>query len=133
MTVGHYLTVAVLSTSLFVSRVDAQQRVGGAVLDAKVREFWLAYLAGDSATLRRVSVGRQPVRVAYLFANMTGDEARRPIVRPRPPFRVRGDTAWRTYASPAGDYKRLIDYVVRFERRCGEWRIIAITTPAAAH
>jgi hypothetical protein len=133
MTLSRYLALLVLSLSLAPGHLRAQGGPRRAVLDATLRQFLVARLNSDSATLRRVSVGRQPLYAAYLFDRLTPDDAQHPIVRTRPPLRVRGDTAWRTYASPLKDGRELLDYVVRFERRCGQWRIAAISAPAVAY
>ncbi|MDB4912036.1 MAG: hypothetical protein JWO39_2859, partial [Gemmatimonadetes bacterium] len=38
------------------------------------------------------------------------------------------DTVWRTYAVRVGDMPHdWLAYVARFERRCGRWRIAAIS------
>jgi hypothetical protein len=119
--------VGVLGMPCAVRAQGPRNRGTAVVLDTLIRKFWRAHAAADSVTLKELSVGEGPRRVAYLFDGMAPAEAERVRVRRTPRFQVRGDTAWRSYTSPWGEYHALLPYQVRFERRCGRWRIVAIS------
>ena len=113
-------------------RVAAQRRTTVVALDALMRRFWIAAVARDTAVLDSVIVGDQPRLVLGMFIGGSGEvtrtDAEQTVARQRPPTRTLGDTIWRTYAVRRGDMTHdWFPYVARFERRCGKWRIAAIS------
>jgi len=118
----------------FVPRdATAQRRSQIIELDKLMHRYWLAAVAHDSAGLDSVIVGAQPRLVLGAFVEGSGavtrSDAEQVIARQLPPMRSRADTVWRTYAVRHGDLSHdWVDYVARFERRCGRWRIAAISS-----
>ena len=111
----------------------ARHRADPPALDTLMRQFWRAIAASDTGAIRRLTVGEQPQRVAYLFGVVTDSSVARMAPREVPAFRIRGDTAWRAYGMPTPGYIGWLNYTARFEWRCGAWRIIALSSDAAAH
>jgi hypothetical protein len=107
-------------------------------LDKLMRRYWIAAVARDSAGLDNVIVGEQPRVVLGAFVvgsgAVTRADAEQVIARQLPPMRSQADTVWRTYAVRHGDMSHdWVDYVARFERRCGRWRIAAISSVNKIH
>lgn len=116
----------------------AQRRTRIAELDSLMRRYWIAAVSHDAAGLDSVIVGEQPRLVLGAFVEGSGavtrSDAKQVIARDRPSMRFRGDTVWRTYAVRWGDMSHdWLDYVARFERRCGRWRIAAISSVKPLH
>jgi hypothetical protein len=112
---------------------SAQRRARNAELDALMRHFWIAAVAGDTVGLDSMMVGEQPRLVLGAFVGGNGAvtrlDAEQMRLRRRSPMRFRGDTVWRTYSVRVGDIPHdWLDYVARFERRCGRWMIAAISS-----
>lgn len=131
------LTMMVAAVALAPRGAIAQRRSQTARLDTLMRRYWIAAVTGDSAGLDSVIVGAQPRLVlgAFLLGSggVTRVDAEQVIARQRPPTRAQGDTVWRTYAVRVGDLSHnWLDYVARFERRCGQWRIVAISSVRTA-
>ncbi|HEV7765720.1 MAG TPA: hypothetical protein VGQ76_12010 [Thermoanaerobaculia bacterium] len=121
----------IVATSTTVSRgVIAQRHPSIRDLDALMKRFWIAAVTGDTTALNSTIVGEQPRVVLGMFiGSVTRADAERVSTRRRPPMRSLGDTVWRTYAVRQGDIPRgWLHYVARFERRCGRWRIAAISS-----
>jgi hypothetical protein len=133
---GWVLTLMIAAVALGPRDAIAQRRPRIAELDRLMRRYWIAAVTRDSARLDRVIVGEQPRVVLGLFVEgsgaMTRADAEQVTARRRPPMRFQGDTVWRTYAVRVGDMPHdWLDYVARFERRCGRWRIAAISSVRA--
>jgi hypothetical protein len=116
----------------------AQRRTRIAELNALMRRYWIASVSHDAVGLDSVTVGEQPRLVLGAFVEGSGavtrTDAEQVIARKRPSMRFRGDTVWRTYAVRWGDRSHdWLDYVARFERRCGRWRIAAISSVKPLH
>lgn len=127
------LTMTVVAVALNPRDATAQQRPRSAELDTLMRRYWIAAVAGDAAGLDSVITGEQPriVLGAFIVGSgaVTREDAEHVIARQRPQMRSQGDTVWRTYAVRVGDMPHdWRDYVARFERRCGRWRIAAISS-----
>jgi hypothetical protein len=124
----------VVATAAFVPRgAVAQRRPPIGALDALMKRYWISAVAGDSAALNAVIIGEQPRLVLGAFIGGSGEvtrmDAEQIIARRHPPMRSLGDTVWRTYAVRVGDMPHgWLYYVARFERRCGRWRIAAISS-----
>jgi hypothetical protein len=130
------LAMVVVFVALAPSDAIAQRRPRSAELDTLMRHYWIAAVSHDAAGLDSVIVGEQPRLVLGAFVEGSGAvtraDAERIIARKRPPMRFQGDTVWRTYAVRVGDLSHgRRDYVARFERRCGQWRIAAISSVRA--
>ena len=112
------------------AKVAAQRRPTEAALDDLVRRYWLAGVTEDSTALARVTAGEQPRRVVYAFTQtsdgVTATEAKHQRPRVEPKTRVVADTAWRAYTMRVGVSEHDVPYTVRFERRCGAWRIVTV-------
>ena len=127
------LTMMVAAVALAPREAIAQRRAQTAELDTLMRRYWIAGVTRDSAGLDSVIVGEQPRLVLGAFIIGSGEvtraDAEQVMARRRPPMRSQGDTVWRTYAVRVGDLSHdWLDYVARFERRCGRWKIAAISS-----
>jgi hypothetical protein len=132
--------LALLLTAIALLPHDAiaQRSMRIAELDDQMRRYWIAAVSHDAAGLDSVIVGEQPRLVLGAFVEGSGavtqTDAEQVIARKRPPMRFKGDTVWRTYAVRWGDMSHdWLDYVARFERRCGRWRIAAISSVKSLH
>jgi hypothetical protein len=134
--IGRHLAVPTLllvAIALVPSDGAAQRYTRRSELDSLMRNYWVAAVAHDVEGLDSLIVGEQPRIVLGMFLEGSGavtlSDAKQVRPRPAPPMRSRGDTLWRTYAIRNGDMPhKWVDYVARFERRCGRWRIASISS-----
>jgi hypothetical protein len=131
-----WMLAMVVAAVALAPREAIAQRPRSAELDTLMRRYWIAAVTRDAAGLDSVIVGEQPRVVLGAFVEGSGAvtraDAEQVIARQRPPMRSQGDTVWRTYAVRVGDMSHdWRDYVARFERWCGRWRIAAISSVEA--
>jgi hypothetical protein len=126
------LATIVAAIALTSQAANAQRRASYSNLDALMRRYWIAAVNRDTAELDSLIVGEQPRVVLGFFLEGSGAvsraDAEQVISRRSPPMKALADTVWRTYAVRVGDMPHdWLDYMARFERHCGRWRIAAIS------